>query len=349
MTDEKLPVRVSEWEVQADRLVEKQAAAHQVAGEVAVDGRAYAVDAPNGEPVFRSGTVADVRQYERAVHDLTMLGADASPEERKALAAKVQRKRNKLVFAKKKQRPGKFAYPERHSKINVPDRLKPDYRTFEAWLIESLESVLSKNAMNFCFWCTAEVDAGRIDLDRLGFSKDMIAKVKSGGAFGPEEFLSVVTGIHLDRVRKGFEILHMGHAPAELERLQGAGQYLSNDELDLCLTACREWCGYDEGPGVDQASAVVRELFEEMKRRRIDKHELSARAHVAVTTLDSWNNSDAAKRKPPSLPKIAACLEAMGLRLLVVPEAEVPMINRLRRELAEQEKATYDRDWGKKV
>ena len=44
MTDEKQPVRVSLWETQAAALVEKQAAAHPVAGEVTVYGRTYATE-----------------------------------------------------------------------------------------------------------------------------------------------------------------------------------------------------------------------------------------------------------------------------------------------------------------
>lgn len=349
MTDEKQPVRISEWEVQADRLVEKQAAAHLKSREVAdKDGRSYAVDSEPRPLQLQHISPRNPAAYSKAVDALHKGHSDASPEELVRMKRAVERHLDPLDPASKVVRG-----PVRRSrKTYVPAHLKPDYRAFEKWLLEDLGNALSKNwtDMNFGLWCASKVKKDdiaendgeekwveRIDLDRLGFSKSAIAKTRAGGTLDSEEFLSAATGIDLDRVRKGFEILRMGPAPAELERLQRKGDYLSDEELDLCIKKCRKWCGYRE-PGFDQASAVVRTLFEEMNRRGIDKQELSDRARVAKNTLDSWNNQKVGKRKPPSLTKIAACLEAAGLRLVVVPEAEVLEVKKLLEELEERKK-----------
>ncbi len=332
MTDEKHPVRVSEWEVQADRLVEKQAAAHRNSRKFADDGRTYAVDA---QPMHRRQTHISPRDpaaYFKAVDKLHKHGVDAPSEELAGAKRAVDRHLNPDDPASSVV----LGPLRRQKKLSVPGRFKPDYRAFEKWLVEGVER---NNFVpdNFGFWCAAKMDAGRVDLDRLGFSKDMISRVKAAIApnaarepmFGPVQFLAVVSGIHVDRLENALEFLRLEPGGQEIERQQARGAYLANDELDRCIDACRSWRIYDE-PGAEVAAEIVGALFEEMNRRGISKAELAERAGVSEKTLDTWNHAEAEKRTPPQLPKIAACLEAIGLRLMVVPEADIVRLGKKR-------------------
>lgn len=326
------PVRVSSWDIEADALVERKAKKHPVAEEATEDGRTYAVDAQPARRRQIHISPRDPAAYLKAVDTLHKHGFGVPSEELAGLKRAVERHLDPDDPASNVV----LGPVRRQKKLSVPGRFKPDYRAFEKWLVEGVE----RNDFvpdNFGFWCAAKIDAGHVDLDRLGFSKDMITRVKAAIApdaarepmFGPVQFLAVVSEIHVDRLENALEFLRLEPGGQEIERQQARGAYLANDELDRCIDACRSWRIYDE-PGAEVAAEIVGALFKEMNRRGISKAELAERAGVSEKTLDTWNHAEAEKRTPPQLPKIAACLEAIGLRLMVVPEADIVRLGKKR-------------------
>lgn len=319
------PERVSSWEVRAAAIVERQAAAHPPAGEVTTGGRTYSVESEPRPVQFQDVSPRDPAAYAKAVDALHRRRFDASPEELARLKRAVERHLDPDGPASHVER----GPVRRQRNLSVPHQIKRDYRGFEKWLVDAVESDQFV-PVNFGFWCAAEVGAGRVHLDRLGFSKDMIATVRAAinpglerePTFSPVQFLAVASGIDIGRIEGALEFLRDVPAQQEIEKQQARGAYLASDELDRCIDACLSWRIYHE-PGAEIAAKIVRALFEEMNRCGVSKAELAERAGISEKTLDTWNHEEVAKRTPPHLPTIAACLEVMGLRLMIVPEAEI--------------------------
>jgi hypothetical protein len=303
----------AEWHAEFDALVQKsvEAAAKRV----------------NPQPLrMIKGNVDDIAAYRRAVDILH--GAETSAEQRKKMERKVAGLERKIEF-------GPVRKPRN---LNVPHHFKSDYYEFAKWLVKAVERPDFVQE-TFNFWCCAPIDSDgniskdgvqRVDLASLGFRPEFISRAgrvfkdlhsPRAVAFSPAQFLSAATEINLDRIERFLELLAR-------EAGEDAIKYLSDRELENCVDACREWCDYFE-PGSETAAAIVRSLFQEMNRCGIGKVEVAEISRVSEKTLDTWNHTDAEKRSPPALPKIAAALEAIGLRLMVVPEADVAEVRAL--------------------
>lgn len=288
MTDEMQPPQVSEWEEQANRLVEKQAAAHPTAGEVTVDGRTYAV-ASDGLELPKGPVKTTRRKLTRAERERTYREAEA-----KFQADRTDESRQKLQAAFDALRP---ASPKRPSKkrprsLMLRDHYPTDRSRFGQWLWRQVASFEDSDG-----------EAG-LDLEELATRSGVSPRkleylVESTRADGDEKFPKYVRGADGKKRR--------------------SPHYPTDSEIDACMAVCADRGAYFEA-GLSGANQLVTFMFLLLEQQKITADALSHATNIPLKTIESWAARNPKNRKEPSLTDLVACFEELGRPLVPARE-----------------------------